>query len=178
MLLKGLKGEKENRRFNTIPVVETNWGTIKKYFPSAKVLAPTINSSKDSPPDGDNSDDENSPESGEYAYGILDNFNNIQIFKYSDFSNKKRIDVSIQSQKYIVYGDASKRIINAFKVSSFADYEIFENEFPFVLEHQNGTKYNILGKSTNGSTLQKPTYAYVAIWRAWEDFYSGFTFQE
>ena len=38
MLIKGIKGDQKNNKFNTIPVLETTWGTVKNYFPRASVL--------------------------------------------------------------------------------------------------------------------------------------------
>lgn len=182
MLIRGIKGEKKNQRLNTIPVVETVWKTIKDYFPNAKVIKNLAASSRSvgRPPDGDGDDDnnQNAPDQGQYVYGIIDDFNNINIFKYNDFLDKNRIDVTIQSQNYIVYGSASKRIINAFKVGRFEDYQVVENEFPIVLKSQNGVRYNILGIGNNGIVLEKPKYAYVAIWKAWDDFYDNFHFVE
>ena len=38
VLLKGILGEKENIQFNTIPLVETRWKTVKEHFPFAQVV--------------------------------------------------------------------------------------------------------------------------------------------
>ncbi|MCF6212608.1 MAG: DUF3179 domain-containing protein [Flavobacteriaceae bacterium] len=179
MLIKGIKGPKENTRFNTIPVVETTWKTVKQYFPNAKVVSSNLFSTKGEPSGGNGGTNSGSaPVSNELVYGILDDFSNIRIFKYSDFSTKSTVNVTIQSQKYIVYGSSSKHIINAFKVANFNDFSVIENDFPFVLKNTNGIKYDILGRGINGTSLAKPQYAYVAIWSAWEDFYSNFTFQK
>jgi len=76
-----------------------------------------------------------------------------------------------------VYGDPAKRVINAFKVNRFEDYSVLENdEFPYILKNGAGTKFDILGRGANGSTLEKPKYAYVAFWSAWEDFFTNFSF--
>lgn len=177
MLIKGIKGPKENVMFNTIPVVETTWKTVKQYFPNAKVVTGDLFSTKEIPLDGnDTATSANAPGSNEIVYGILNDFNNIRIFRYSNFSDKVTINVTIQSQKYIVYGDASKHIINAFKVDNFEDYTNIEGDFPFVLRHKSGIRYDILGRGINGTVLEKPKYAYVAIWSAWQDFYTKFTF--
>ncbi len=187
MLIKGIKGDQRNKKFNTIPVLETTWGTVKDYFPRASVLAgvpssnnkSSISISKSPPedegPDGDSN--ENEPDFGEFVYGIIDNFDNVHIFRYSDFSNKMILK-TISNQNYIIVGNQSKRFINAFKVGNFDEYEILENELPFIIKNKRGVKYNILGIGTDGSILGKPKYAYVAIWRAWEDFYSKFDYVE
>lgn len=179
MLIKGIKGSKENTRFNTIPVLETTWRTAKQYFPNAKVVSSNLFSSKDAPSgDGGNSNSENAPGSNALVYGILNDFNNIRIFKYSDFNLDKFINITIQSEKFIVYGNSSKNIMTAFKVNSFTEYTVLKDELPYILKHSNGVKYDFLGRGTNGTILPKPKYAYVAIWWAWKDFYSNFTFQE
>lgn len=181
MLMKGIIGKKTNVLFNTIPVVETTWKTVKDYFPNAKVVTADLFLTRSSslPPedDKDNSDSEFSPALNELAYGIIDG-SKVYIYKHSDFSESNTIEVIIQAQKYIVYGDAEKQIINALKVSDFESYTTLEGEFPFVLKHSNGTKYDILGRGNDGSTLEKPKYAYIAIWRAWKDFYTNYAFQE
>jgi len=181
MLLKGIVGEKEGSTFNTIPVLETTWKTVKDYFPNAKVVTSDLFLTRSSsPPDednGGNADDVNSPDLGDFVFGIV-NETKVNIFRYSDFSVSKTINITIQSQKYIVYGNAEKHVINAFKVSNFDNYSVIEDEFPFVLKHSNGTKYDILGRGNNATTLQKPKFAYVAIWWAWKDFYLNFVFQE
>lgn len=179
MLLQGIDGKKNGQRFNTIPVVETTWKTVKDYFPNAKVISSNVFMSRTSSPpdDEDDSNSENSPEANELVYGIITG-GSVHIFKPSDFSDKI-INVTIQSQKYIVYGNSSKRVINAFKVNRFEDYTVLgSDEFPYVIKNSNGIKYDILGRGTNGSNLEKPKFAYVAIWEAWKDFYSNFKFVE
>lgn len=181
MLIQGISGEKQGQKFNTIPVLETRWGTVREYFPNAKVVSSNVFLTRSSSPPDDGSDGGNEnqtpPDSNDFVYGIIDG-NTVNIFKYSDFTEKV-IEITILSQKYIVYGDPGKRVINAFKVNRFENYTVLENdEFPFVLKNGSGIKYDILGRGTNGTTLEKPQYAYVAIWSAWEDFYTSFKFHE
>lgn len=181
MLIQAISGEKEGQRFNTIPVLETRWGTVREYYPNAKVVSSNVFLTRSSsPPDDGNSDgngNQTPPDSNDFVYGII-NGSTVNIFKYNDFT-EKIIEVTVQSQKYIVFGDPGKRVINAFKVNRFEDYTVLENdEFPYVLKNGAGIKYDILGRGTNGTTLGKPQYAYVAIWSAWKDFYTNFKFQE
>lgn len=189
MLIKGIKGENRNKRFNTIPVLETTWGAAKSFFPNAKVLAgsPSYNKSfssssfkfNSSPPDyeGDNDNlDIEKPNPSEHVYGIIDNFSNVHIFRHIDFKNKIVVK-TISNQEYIIIGNQSKRFFNAFKVDNALDYQVLDNdELPYVIKDKRGVKYNILGVGTNGGVLEKPKYAYVAAWWAWEDFYSNFSF--
>lgn len=193
MLIKGIRGEKANRRFNTIPVLETTWKTVKENFPTAKVVVDLsstriavkpsketndLSRVRDIPLPDDDTDEDNIPEFGELAYGILDGLSSISIFRYNDFSNSNIINITIQSQDYVVYGNASKRVINAFKVSNNQNYQALTiDQFPLIIKDNNGVKYDILGRGTNGTNLERPKYAYVAIWRAWDDFYDNFTFQ-
>jgi len=178
MLIQAISGEKEGQRFNTIPVLETRWGTVREYFPNAKVVSSNVFLTRSSPPDnGNNDENQTPPDSNDFVYGIIEGAS-VNIFKYADFT-EKIINVTILSQKYIVYGNSGKRVINAFKVNRFEDYTVLENdEFPYILKNGSGIRYDILGRGTNGSTLGKPKYAYVAIWSAWEDFYTSFKFHE
>lgn len=185
MLIKGIKGDKKNKRFNTIPVLETTWGTAKAFFPGAKVLAqvPSLNKMPIStfnkiPPDYEDNNDSSEglvPNDGEHVYGIIDGFSKVHIFKYSDFPSKV-IFTNIGNQDYVIVGNSGNRFINAFKVDDSDNYEILVDELPFVIKNKKGIKYNILGVGTDGSILNKPKYAYVAAWWAWEDFYSSFNF--
>lgn len=140
MLFVGIKGDRVNEKLNTIPVIETNWATVKTYFPNAKVIKRLASSfgklNVNKPPTDGNNDGVNNgeePSKADFVYGVLDNFDKVYIFKYTDFSSKNRIDVNIGSQNYIVYGSSSKRIINAFKVTNFEDFTTLDNEFPFIL---------------------------------------------
>lgn len=179
MLLKGIIGEKESIPFNTIPVLETTWKTVKDHFPTAQVVSSDIFFTRISPPDDESNDgtSPNAPQTNELVYGIIGN-GKVAIFKPYDFSNSKLLKVSTLNDKYLVYGNSGKKIITAFKVSNLDDYQLLENEFPYIIESSSGIKYNILGRGTNGSSLQRPDKAYVAIWKAWLDFYNSFEFQE
>ena len=180
MLLKGIIGEKENIMFNTIPVLETKWKTIKDHFPSAKVVTSDLFLTRSSQVDEDddvNSNNGTAPELNDFVYGIVTG-NKATIFKYADFSNTRIINKTIQGQRYIIYGNLGKRVMNAFKVDDFNNYSDIQGQFPYILKNSNGIKFDIFGRGTNGSTLEKPNFAYVAIWSAWLDFYENFEFEE
>ena len=179
MLLKGIRGPNKNVMLNTIPVLETTFRTIRQNFPNATILVTNSESNRaPDPPDDDISDNDNVPNVGELAFGILDGFGGVDIFRFSDFQESSILKVTIQTQDYVVYGNSSKQVINAFKVSNHDNFEALDTEeFPNVIKDANGVKYDILGRGNNGQNLGKPKYAYVAIWRAWEDFYDDFIFQ-
>jgi len=190
MLIKGIRGPQSNQRLNTIPVLETTWKTVRENFPSAKVVEnlttskvshkfskdknkTNLSHNKDTPPPNDDTSEGNIPEVSELVYGVLGGNNKVNIFRYSDFLSSN----VIFSQDLIVYGSALKGVITAFKVPNNQGYQVLENQFPLIIEDGNGVKYDVLGRGTNGATLEKPQYAYVAIWNAWDDFYDDFIFQ-
>lgn len=190
MLIKGIRGPQSNQKLNTIPVLETTWKTVRENFPAAKVVenfsASRVSSHysenkkekptyyyRDSPLPDDETGEGNLPQESELVYGIIDGNGTVSIFRYSDFISSN----VLLYQNYVVYGNASKGVITAFKVSNSQDYQGLENQFPLIIEDGNGVKYDILGRGTNGTTLEKPKYAYVAIWLAWDDFYDNFIFQ-
>jgi len=129
------------------------------------------------PPPDDTDDTDNIPDTGELVYGVFNNLEEINVFRYSDFSSSSIIKETIDSQDYIFYGNYSKQIINAFKVSNADNYVALNEEFPFILIDSNGIKNDIFGRGNNGVSLEKPKYAYVAVWRAWDDFFDNFIFQ-
>lgn len=178
MLLKGIRGPNKNSDINTIPVLETNMGTVRNYLPTAKVMVfQSVSGSRTTvPPDGNDSDDVNAPGNGDLVYGILDDFLGNQIFNYKDFENPQVIKIRIGSQDYVVYGNKAKHVISAFKVESFENYDLLTDDFPYIIKDNSGTKYDIFGKGTNGQLLPRPEKAYVAIWRAWDDIFDNFTF--
>ena len=177
MLLKGIRGENSNSKFQTIPVLETTFATIKNYLPSAKVL--TFNSTisrSAAPPDGQDSDEQNAPENGDLVYGIINDFSEVDVFNFKDFSSPQLLKIQKGTQDYIVYGNESKHIISAFKVQNFDNFQVIEDDFPNILKDNNGLSYDIFGRASNGNQLIRPKNAYVAIWRAWDDFFDSFTF--
>ena len=182
--IRGIKGEGINQRLNVLAVVETRWETIKNYFPNAKVLktivpSTTRISSTSSNNTKNNSRNGNLPDDRDYVYGILDDADNVTIYQYDDFTNQNRYDITLRQNNYIVYGNETHRIISAFEVEDFNNYQILdESELPNVLQDLAGVKYNVLGDGTNGESLGKPKYAYVAAWWAFDDFFTNFTFQE
>ncbi len=179
MLLKGIRGANKNIMLNTIPVLETTLGTMRQHFPNAKIIVTNSATNRaPDPPDDDDSDNDNVPDIGELAYGILDGFGSVDIFRFSDFYNSSILKVTIRGEEYVVYGNSSKHVFNAFKVSNSDNFEALDSdEFPYIVKDNNGTKYDILGKGNNGTNLERPKYAYVAIWRAWDDFYDDFIYQ-
>lgn len=183
MLIRGIKGERINQRLNTLALVETRWKTIKDYFPNAKVLKTIVPSNgrtnTTSKTNKNSLRNTNLPDDREFVYGILDDDDNVSIFQYEDFSEQCRYDMTLRQYNYIVYGNDTHNIISAFEVDDFNRYQTLdESNFPYVLQDIDGVKYNVLGQGTNGEILDKPKYAYVAAWWAFDDFFTNFTFQE
>ena len=183
MLIRGIKGSRINQRLNTFAVVETRWETIKNYFPNARILKSIVPSSSrintSSKTAKSNLRTTNNPDERDHVYGILDEDDNVTIYQYDDFTSQNRYDITLRQYSYIVYGNKSHQIISAFEVDDFNNYQTLDDsDFPYVLQDLNGVKYNVLGVGTNGETLKKPKYAYVAAWWAFDDFFTNFTFQE
>jgi hypothetical protein len=181
MLGKGLECAQNEERLNTLQIVETQWSTVKAFFPNAKVLTDDYVSRIAAHPRI--SQYRSTPSQGNHVYGFVNEVSRaeetpkVRIFKYSDFATIKRYDVAVFSKKFIVCGDETKRVINAFNVTKTEDYTTLpESEFPYVLAHSNGTKFTILGMGTDGSQLPKVDFGYVALWGSWNQFYTDFEF--
>jgi hypothetical protein len=87
-LLKSIKGKYENRTLETLNLIETNWKTVKTYFPNALVFTNTsVQSNKNSQNASKISIDDN-----EVVYGVLeeitkDELATIHTYQYQTFSN-------------------------------------------------------------------------------------------
>lgn len=179
---KSIKGERVSEVLNTIPVVETKWRTVKKYFPSAKIL--TNDFIKSNKNEIIVKEVLKTPEIGVRVFSIVDNFSknssspSAAVIEYSMFKDKRRVDFSFATRSYIVIGNEKENIINAFIVSNPSDYKLLDQvEFPFVLEDLNGVKYDIFGFSNNNEKkLVQPLLSYTVLWGALDSFFSDFTF--
>jgi len=181
MLMTGIKGEYANTQLNQYNLVETVWGTVRQYFPNAKVF---YHNETKSTKQG-KSDDIKPVEDGDYYYGVLNSVKGekqVDLYAYEDFSEPINAVIKIiNQQNAILIGSESKRI--------FATYYIPENktltllsdaEFPNVLTDNTGTIYSIFGYAVSGpdqgSQLESPQSIVAQHW-AWKDFYPKLVYQ-
>ena len=79
MAIRGIIGSEKDKRFTTIPIIETSWKTVRLYFPNAQVVTDQTTASKESPPQNEGSSSGTPPKNSQLAYGIIDDFDTVHI---------------------------------------------------------------------------------------------------
>lgn len=180
MLFRGIIGQQKGVKLKVIPLVETTWSTIKKYYKNALVFDAPKRSNKTivKPPTDNNQENSSTePNSSDIVFGIVDNSDRVNIYNLQDFRSSRIKKTVVDGESFIVVGITELGVINAFKINENEDsFSYLENEFPFVIKGSSGIKYDIFGVSNTGRKLENPKYAYMAAWWAWKDLYDFFIF--
>ena len=178
--IKGKYAEQSNPTYNFI---ETTWGTVKNYFNEALVFT---NTSIKNTNTISNKNTLGNIDDGESVFGILNKKANssseIHVFKYDEFQNDiKLYQKALGSEKIIVVGSKEHHFITSYINDDNSIYTPIQNNFPVVMEDNNGNQYNIFGTAVSGpknsQQLLSPV-GFVALGWAWKDFYSDFVFNE
>lgn len=175
MLMRGVSGVYDYTFYNTYNLIETDWKTVKDYFPQAKVYH-----------EGDNDvvidvDPVAAPTNRDfYRYGIVSGINNTTIHTFSynlfDENGLQLITTTIAGKKTIVIGNKNLNFITSYYIEDSKEYFISDPE-SLQFEDNTGNIYNALGVVIEGPDkdmqLTSPK-AYTAAWVAWQDFFENF----
>jgi len=189
LLMRCIRGKYENTQRKTINLVETNWGTVKKYFPNAFVFTENSIEGFDSSELGFS----NGINGEKGIYGIIEDLkmdlspeqlsvpNKVLAYKYEVFGDGFQLrNVQLNSKDILVIGSRQFHIITSYYINKGDDFSIIQNEFPIVMQDKLGNKWNIFGIAVDGpdkgKKLNSPN-AYVAARFAWEDFYPNLELQ-
>jgi hypothetical protein len=177
LLLKNIKGKYKNRTLETLNLIETNWKTVKTYFPNALVFTNTsVQSNKTSQNASKISIDDN-----EVVYGVLEEITKnelatIHTYQYQTFSNGIELKTNkIGVDNILIVGDNDLQFITSFKVpSSSNSFTAIQNDFPNIIMDSNNNIYNVFGIAVSGpnqgTQLESPV-AFAASFWAWKSFY-------
>lgn len=178
MLVKCIKGKYAGEIDKTYNFVEMPWKIVKENFPDALVFTNVSIANK-------TTTKKDNIEKGDLVYGIV-NFRlnqniEVSIFRYQDFSEGTRLsNIIISGNKILVIGNEDKHFITSYINNSNATFKAVQNQFPIVMEDDDNNKWNVFGVAVSGprkgEQLQSQT-AFVALWWAWENFYSNFIFE-
>lgn len=164
MQLTGLAGAIHARDFETFPLLETTWGTVKQYFPSAGVYI--VDSFR------------KNTKATEQPYGIIGR-EKVELFNLGMFSDKISLfHTTVQpGGKVVVAGSANYHFIAAFETSR--NMEAVQDFFPVIMKDETGTFWNIFGEAVSGpgggEILESPT-AYTAADWAWRAFFENVSY--
>ncbi len=181
MLVKSIKGKYAGEKNNTFNFIELPWKTIKENFPNALVFTNTSIQNKNN-----QKLKKEEIQTGDLVYGIVDmNFdinNKVMIYTYENFDKKTSIkNIRFSGKEILVIGNKDLHFISSYINNSNASFKVVQNQFPIIMEDDENNKWNIFGVAVSGprkgDQLQSPT-AFVALWWAWQNFYSNFVFNE
>lgn len=172
MLIQGVSGKYDRKTPNTFNAVETDWETVKTYFPEAKVYNEFVEGAEIS------EGLETEPTNRDFhRYGILSGFIKItvHIFEYDLFHGEGLMvkQAFISGKNVIVVGNKNLNFISSYFVGSNLTFST-DPDNPTNFKDSNGNTYNAMGLVIDGPDkglqLDSPK-AYTAAWAAWQDFF-------
>ncbi len=171
MRLVGVSGEHNEMTINTLPLIETTWITVKKYFPEAGVF--TNNGSYKSA-ESSESDNRGSFPKGQ-TFGIM-SWNGVELFTLDMFPGEIKLYTTIvrPGGNVVVVGSSQHNYMAAFQ--TFYKMEPVEGEFPVIMKDETGTYWTIFGEAVNGERggekLESPVFYSAADW-AWRSLFEN-----
>ncbi|MFO7829414.1 MAG: DUF3179 domain-containing (seleno)protein [Bacteroidales bacterium] len=182
MLISKIYGNRKPEKPEMLSSFETDWQTVKNYFPNAKVFNGIYNNISDSflhsalknknPGTNDNNNYNLNYNEGEKIYGILLP-GEVITYSHNAIENDMRIS---EYDDIVVVSSAKPEFIVSFYTSNL-ELSIVKNDFPIILMDQNNNKYDVFGKPVNNSGISPllPTNSYSASWWAWKSFFDSFS---
>jgi hypothetical protein len=166
MQLRGKSGTYSQMEVLTYPLIETNWQTVREFFPGADVFV--------------HSDQLKSGSSFqlEQEMGIIGR-KRVQLFSMDMFPGEIGLLQTAASPggKVVVLGSVDFHYMTAFNTSYIM--EAVEGEFPVVMKDETGSYWNVFGEAVSGERggekLQSPVFFTAAPW-AWLDLYENVTY--
>jgi hypothetical protein len=185
MLMKCVKGQFQNQFQQTLPMVETNWNTVKTYFADALVFTPGSIAEKDST-SSNKPVNSVSPGKDERVFGVLEisdiEDTKVKVFRRSDFNDDINLYTQIiSSENTVVIGSTSPPFMVAYIDEHGVNYTPIQHEYPVVMMDNSGSKWSVFGIAVSGprkGEQLKNAMGFIGSWWAWEDFYTEFTFVE
>ena len=177
MLMEVIGNNKSGTIIKNYNLIETNWKTVKTYFPNAKVFYHDKRQVNETPINASVSAD------SEYIFGVVNQKigTEIELFQYEIFTAKTKIIEKIHNNKpTIIIGNKDKLFVTAYYTKENLVFSLVnEKEFPNIIKDNEGNIWNIFGYAVSGprmgDQLESPK-SYVAQYWAFKDFYDNITF--
>jgi len=178
MLGESIRGDNLELKLKTYNIVESTWQIVKDHFPDALVF---------NHPDvvDCNCNETPTPIDFNNLFGVIHGHvlksDITHLFNYNDFENGNKISyVSVNSQNVLVVGSKNKVFFNAFYIPGNLTFEVLEeNEFPNVLQDNEGNNWDIFGYAVEGprlgDKLNSPK-SYVAAEWAWNTIFEDLVY--
>ncbi len=182
-----VNGPLRGRSAKTVTLFETTWETAKSLVPDATVLSEYtgFNRSYDQYPYLDYKtnheffifpvdEEDDRLQAKERVYCILGS-TNVKAYTFNNFDeNISLIKDSFEGKLLLVIGSQKHQFITAFIREAEKEYTALHDEFPLVMQDNNGTKYDIFGRALEGldkgKRLKRPD-AMMGYWFSFVDFF-------
>lgn len=179
MLMRGVSGKYDYEFLDTYNLVETDWNTVKEFFPDAKVYNENIDNVIVA-----DTVDSATTNRDYFRYGILSRpvKTQVHIFNYDLFEGGglNLISTQITGRKVIVIGNKNYNLITSFFGKTNTDYFV-DSPDTMNFKDDKGNTYNAMGLVIDGPDkdlqLESPK-AYTAAWAAWQDLFDDFVVYE
>lgn len=186
-----VNGELQSTKIETYQMLETSWKTLKTLYPEAEVMTTQTGYSRNygSYPYGTYQTSNNfifqpSPVDNrihvkERVLGIIED-KNAKAYRFGLFPGEETTLVTdfFAGKELIIAGSTERNFLIAFysKVSdgTILSFTALENEFPLVMEDNEGNKWNIFGEAVEGpragEKLEAPE-SFIGYWFSFGAFY-------
>ncbi len=187
MKLQSINGALISKLINIVPIIETNWKTIKSSFPNAKVVSENTGYTRNYSqyPYGDYRTNNSSllfPVSHKddrvlaknRVIGIFDG-DKTKAYQIVNFASPGELVIDkFNTKKFLIYGNIAQNIIVAFNISDIdkkVTFDVLESDLPWIIKDNNNNKYDLFGHSDKINFRLKPAKSYISYWFAWAAFY-------
>ncbi len=178
-----VNGELISTPANQYPVTEIEWGLLKATMPDVMILNTNTGFSRNYQryPYGDYrennnrllfpiEEEDNSLPQKERVLGLIED-DYVKVFQFSSFpGNGAAIKDQFEGKEVIVVGHESQNYMVAFEDPSNLELIFLPNEFPFILEDQDGHQYDIFGNSPSTESL-KYIDSFIGFWFSFPAFF-------
>ncbi|MGJ3236018.1 DUF3179 domain-containing protein [Marivirga sp.] len=195
--LKAVSGDLAGEKPNTVPIIETTWATWKNMYPDSKVVSRNtgFNRNYDRYPYGNyktnhdnilfpvSESDNRLPAKERVLTVIFDK--EAKAYPIKEFENNVTIIEDDSFHEIVVVGSQEHNFAVAFENITTDGQQLsftaISNQFPLVMEDDEGNKWNVFGEAKEGSrTGEKLPYAdqMIGYWFSFPSFYEDLKLYE
>ncbi|MCW9708784.1 DUF3179 domain-containing protein [Fodinibius salsisoli] len=191
MMLQSIYGEFKGTYVRSYQLIEMKWSSWQAAFPNSKVLSGMagFESTYEVPAYGNYAnnnenilfpieDEDDRMERKDYGHGVSYN-SSLHVIPMEGFSQQiDLLTMYINGKEIIVAGSLKHKLAVSYSPiledGTRLNLQAVHNEFPVILQDEEGTKWNVFGEAVSGSREGQKlprVSSYNAYWFAWADFF-------
>ncbi|MEA3461972.1 MAG: DUF3179 domain-containing protein [Bacteroidota bacterium] len=190
-----VNGKLKGREVETIPLLETTWGTWKEMYPFTKVLSKNTGHNRvygrypygNYRTDDDYlifpvaNEDERVP-TKERVLGIIQS-GNAHIYRFADFGDMVTvINDTLKGENLVIVGNKEDNFMLAFfndpGDGSMLNFSAVQGEYPIVMTDTEGNMWDVFGRAMDGPRKDarlSPATSFMGYWFSFAAFYPDLT---